>query len=132
MSAEQMHEEEQTSFFKDAAVFELHSNSQINSVISWQDLPSKKFKTADGKEAELKMGGNSTHQNLLLVYHPKCGHCKALKDNWIHLSQKIQQEKIALNLLAINDGIQGYKKQLPGNLKVEYYPYILLLKNDKE
>lgn len=88
MSAEQMQEEEKTSFFKDAAVFELRSNSQINSVISWEELPSKKFKS-DGKETEIKMGGNATHQNLLLVYHPKCGHCKAMKDEWIKLSQKI-------------------------------------------
>lgn len=35
-------------------------------------------------------------------------------------------------MLSVNDGIQEYKKQLPGNLKIDYYPYILLLKNDKE
>lgn len=86
MSPEQMQEEEKTSFYKDAPVFELKSNSQIDSVINWTELPSKKFKSAEGKDSEIKMGGNVTHQNLLLVYHPKCGHCKAMKDEWIKLS----------------------------------------------
>jgi len=37
-----------------------------------------------------------------------------------------------LNILAVNDGIESYRKYLPGNLSIEYYPTILLLKNDKD
>lgn len=55
-----------------------------------------------------------------------------MKNDWITLSQQIFQKKAKINMLSINDGITDYKKMLPGNLKIEYYPYILLLKNDKD
>ena len=78
------------------------------------------------------MGGNSTHQNLLLVYQPQCPHCQQMKEEWIKLSQTIVQNKVPVNILSINDGIKGYEKILPGNIKIQYYPMILLLKNDQE
>lgn len=94
----------------------------------------KEFKNAQdsGKASNVTMGGNQTHQNLLLVYNPQCDHCMKMKDDWITLSNKINAKKVPLNVLAINDGIKEYEKQLPGNLQIEYYPMVLLLKNDQD
>lgn len=132
MANEQIQEEDKTSFFKDAPIFELRSNSQINNVINWVELPTKKYKAKNGQQGEIKMGGNATHQNLLVVYHPQCKHCNDMKEEFAKLSQLVQEKKVPLNVLSVNDGIPGYKKFLPGNLKIEYYPYILFLKNDKD
>lgn len=127
-----MQEEVTSSFYKEAPVFELKSNSEIDEVISWRQLLTKQFKnpSGQGQMSQIQMGGNSTHQNLLLIYHPQCPHCMKMKDDWITLSNKVSQKKVALNVLSINDGIKDYKKLLPGNLKIEYYPMIFLLKND--
>merc|ERR1712100_734166 len=92
--------------------------------------------TADYKQGNeqktIKMQGNATHQNLLLVYHPQCKHCQAVRSDWIQLAQTIVDKKVPVNVLAINDGQTSYKKLLPGNLKIDYYPLVLLLKNDQE
>jgi hypothetical protein len=55
-----------------------------------------------------------------------------MKEEFSKLSQVVFEKNVPLNMLSINDGIPGYKKFLPGNLKIDYYPYILLLKNDKD
>lgn len=131
MTTAQIESESATNLYKNDPVFDPMSNSQIENVLIWKEAMTKKYKEGD-KETEIKMGGNTTHQNFLLVYHPQCSHCQSMREDWVKLSQKIQQNKLPLNILAVNDGNKEYKKVLPGNLNIEYYPYILLLKNDKD
>lgn len=78
------------------------------------------------------MGGNKTHSNLLMVYHPKCKASQALKAHYAKLASEIYDKKVSVNVLAINDGMKDYRKILPGNLAIHYYPMVFLLKNDED
>jgi hypothetical protein len=51
--------------------------------------------------------------------------------HFTNMANVVHKGNMKLNLIGINDGLApAYRKELPGNAQINYYPLILLFKND--
>lgn len=92
------------------------------------------YKNVDGKVQKIEMKSNShvgaENMNLVMVYHPTCKYSIEMAKHFSNMANVVNKGNMKLNLIGINDGLADYHKELPGNAKVNYYPMILLFKND--
>jgi len=71
------------------------------------------------------------NMNLVMVYHPTCKYSIEMAKHFSNMANVVNKGNMKLNLIGINDGLAPtYRKELPGNVQVNYYPMILLFKND--
>jgi thiol-disulfide isomerase/thioredoxin len=69
--------------------------------------------------------------NLVMVYHPNCKHSRNFKPEYLKLAEHVVYEKLNVNVFAINDGFAPeVKRSLPLFSEIQYYPTILLYRND--
>lgn len=98
-------------------------------------LLKRDFKNGDGKVQKIEMKSNShvgaENMNLVMVYHPTCKYSIEMSKHFSALANVVNKGNMKLNIVGINDGIGAtYRKELPGNAQINYYPMILLFKND--
>ena len=71
------------------------------------------------------------NMNLVMVYHPTCKYSIEMAKHFTALANVVNKGNMKLNLIGINDGLAPtYRKELPGNAQINYYPMILLFSND--
>ena len=79
-------------FFNNTAVFQANQNSQITKVLTGKQALQTEFTDAKtSKRVKLTMRQPQANEkypfwNLVLIYHPNCGHCRDFKPEYIQLA----------------------------------------------
>jgi hypothetical protein len=64
----------------------------------------------------------------MIAYHPECPHCKQIVKFIKLFAKKIEEEKIKINLIAINLSKSTWEQM--DQLKIEEFPTLRLYLND--
>lgn len=135
LTASEAEREHQTNFFNNDPVFQPSNNMEIGEVVLGKKMLKREYTDRKGQKQSIEMKSNShvgaKNMNLIMIYHPRCKFSTDLKKYFAELSHTVAEQKVKLNVIAINDGlVPEYRKFMPGNVQITYYPMVLLFKND--
>lgn len=128
MTANQIKQELATNYFNQSQIHQPMNNTKIHNTLNFIELMKTVHTNETGAElGKFEMGPKDTYDNFVLVYAPGCEACWNVKAHFERLSRAVKRTSAPVNLMAVNDGIDGYQKVLP-NATVSGYPFLALYK----